>query len=101
MDAIPKGVIMLFRGYGEASSVSSVPFHPLETSVGKICFLSQPSSRNYKTSSLFQKETVTSPYVKVFWMEISFKLLQILPSHDIIEKIQSDKSDIDTCYISE
>ncbi len=67
MDAIPKGAVMLLRNYVKSSNTLPISLDPFEIPVGKLCFLSHPSSRNYKIRSLFQKELVTTPYVLSYW----------------------------------
>lgn len=119
MDAVPKGAIMLLRDSVRSTSTSSISLGPFEFPVGKLCFLSHPSSRNYKIRSLFQKELVTTPYVMSYWKnfvdhidwkkvwslsskyiitnkvrEISFKLLhRFYPAKEFLKRF---KSDIDT-----
>ncbi len=84
---------------------------PFEIPVGKLCFLSHPSSRNYKIRSRFQKELVTTPYVVSYWKnvvdqidwisskyiitnkvrDISFKLLhRFYPAKVFLKRLKSD-----------
>ncbi len=119
MDAIPKGVVMLLRDFVRSPSTLPISLDPFEIPVGKLCFLSHPSSRNYKIRSLFQKELVTTPYVVSYWKnvvdhidwkkvwtlsskyiitnkvrDISFKLLhRFYPTKVFLKRF---KSDIDT-----
>uniref|UniRef100_A0A3P9L5I7 Reverse transcriptase domain-containing protein n=1 Tax=Oryzias latipes TaxID=8090 RepID=A0A3P9L5I7_ORYLA len=68
MDAIPKGVIMLFKGL-----VHPLPSHSVslfETNIGKTCF-TRTSTRNKKIRSLFQKDIAVVPYVTHYWRKFA------------------------------
>lgn len=59
MEAIPKGVVMLFKGVAE--DVQPCTCDTNNTVVGKVCFLSRPSAHNRRIRFVFQEKTVTIP----------------------------------------
>lgn len=116
MDAIPKGAVMLLKDSVRSSNTFPTTLDPFELPIGKLCFLSHPSSRNNRIRSLFQKELVTIPYVasngknmidhidwKKVWTlplkyiitnkvrEISFKLLhKFYPAKAFLKRFKSN-----------
>lgn len=66
-DAIPSGVIMLFKGYTTPpSTVAPLP-DPIDTPIGKLCFLPASRKNNKKIRSLFLADCVSVPYVITTW----------------------------------
>lgn len=66
MDAIPSGVIMLFKDH--STTPFSYPSPVTETTIGKVCFSTYPN-RNRKIRALFQKSIATVPYVTHHWKQ--------------------------------
>lgn len=66
MDAIPSGVISLFKGYSP-SPAEIIPVPVTETALGKLCFSSTTLNRNSKIRNLFKKLFVTVPYIVHHW----------------------------------
>lgn len=67
MDAIPCGAVELLKGSsGPLPRFTSLTL-PCETSVGNICFLSNPALRNRKIRQLFQKDICTVPSLVSYW----------------------------------
>lgn len=81
MDAVPSGVLSLFKGYTASDLI--IPVSVSETVVGKICFSSTPSTRNRKIRALFQKNIISVPYVTHHWRtyvnNISWEKVWTLP----------------------
>ncbi|XP_061918733.1 uncharacterized protein LOC133659905 [Entelurus aequoreus] len=66
-DAIPTGVVMLYRAYSSPLSAVKIVNDPLDTPVGKLCF---DQKNNRKIRSLFQNDCVSVSYVIALWNNI-------------------------------
>ncbi len=64
-DAVPSGVITLFKGLNRTLYTVPPLCDPFQTTVGKACLV--PHSSNKLICALFQKEVVSKPYVIAYW----------------------------------
>ncbi len=113
-DAIPSGVITLFKGFDRTVHTILPLCDPFQTTVGKACLA--PHSGNKQIRALFQKEVVSKPYVISYWSnftnianwkkvwllphkylivnkvrEVSFKLIhRFYPVNSYLKKFKSD-----------
>jgi len=85
-DAVPQGVLMLFKGFSSSSLYRSVDL--CKTFVGKQCFSSSKSKNNKKIRVLFQEESVSMPCVISYWngfvSDIPWKKVWTLPHKYLI-----------------
>lgn len=65
MDAIPSGILTLFKGLEHVDDVQALD--PLETAAG--CASLSPTFDGCTTRALFQKEIVSTPYVVSYWSQ--------------------------------
>lgn len=85
-DAVPHGVVMLFRGLSFPILCHSVDL--CNTYVGKQCLSSSKSKNNKKIRVLFQMESISVPYVLSYWnglvSDIPWKKVWSLPHKYLI-----------------
>jgi len=86
-DAIPSGVIMLFRCSSRLAPTSVSLPNVAESPVGKICF-SQLPHNNKNVRALFQKEIVSIPNVTFYWNQfvntIDWKKVWMIPQRYLL-----------------
>ncbi len=69
MDAVPSGVLMLFKGITEEQRpVLQIPDRP-GTPVGRICFLSTKNN-NKGVCHLFQSDVICVPCIANYWCNL-------------------------------
>lgn len=67
MDAIPSGVLMMFRGETRIPPTFTPVVDPINTPVGKICFSFDLKNNNKSIRALFQKDIVSVPHAIFYW----------------------------------
>ena len=86
MNAIPDGVIMLFKGTAQQNP-TLLPLDPTKLKIGQICFSATRNS-NRRIRSLFQKDIVSVPYVVTYWNtfidNLNWKKIWNLPARYMI-----------------
>ncbi|CAI5676219.1 unnamed protein product [Oreochromis niloticus] len=85
-DAIPTGIIMLFKGIQPCISSVSLP-NPLDSHIGRICLINHSKS-NKNIRALFQTESLTIPHVVSFWnsfvSDINWKRAWTIPNKYLV-----------------
>lgn len=86
--AIPNGVIMLFKNSNISSPVPVSLPNPLLSPVGKTCFTHTLRNANKNIRALFQKESVSVPYVVSYWnrfvVDIIWKKVWRIPNQYLL-----------------
>lgn len=90
-DAVPSGVITLFKGLDRILYLVPPLCDPFQTTVGKACLV--PHSSNKLIRALFQKEVVSKPYVIAYWSNFTnitnWKKVWLLPhKYLIVNKVR-------------
>ena len=68
-DAIPSGIMMLFRNAVRPLHIFASLPDPADSPVGKVCFSQHPHSSK-DIGALFQKDIVSVPHVMSYWNQL-------------------------------